>query len=60
MHAAVQIVVGMAEDPSKVTEAAAEEMNAKAENGERLANEYLQKLEAAVSATYPDLLGEAQ
>lgn len=58
MHAAVTMVLDIAEDPSKATEAGADEMMAKAEKGEQLANEYLQKLETAVAAKYPDLLGQ--
>lgn len=58
MHGAVTMVLALAEDPSKATEAMADEMMAKAEKGEALANEYLQKLEAAVAAKYPDMLGQ--
>ncbi len=58
MIAAVEIIRGIAEDPSTATEAKANEMTAKAEEGERLANEYVARLEQVLTERYPQLMEE--
>lgn len=58
MAAAVEIIEGIALDPSTATEAKADEMTAKAENAEKLANDYVEKLQSTIEATYPEMLEE--
>lgn len=58
MIAAVDIIRDIAEDPSTATEEKADEMTAKAEEGERLANEYVTRLEQVLTERYPELMEE--
>lgn len=56
MHSAVDIILSVAENPSMVTLEASDEMTASAESSEKLADQYLAEMEAAITARYPDLL----
>ncbi len=58
MIAAIQIIDDIADDPSLATMEKAKEMTAKAESGEKLANEYVAKLEQILAEKYPELLEE--
>lgn len=58
MAAAVEIIEGIALDPSTATEEKADEMTAKAENAEKLANEYVEQLQGVIQEKYPEMLEE--
>ena len=58
MVGAIEILDGIAKDPSTATVAKADDMTAKAENGEKLAGEYVQELERILNEKYPQLLEE--
>ena len=58
MAGAVEIIEGIALDPATATEEKADEMTAKAENAEKLAEEYVQKLQATIEAKYPEMMAE--
>lgn len=60
MGASVDGVASVANDPSKATVRLSEDIAAHATNGERLATEYVEKLEAAVRAAYPDLADDVR
>lgn len=55
---AVSMIQEIAADPSKATMARLSEMDEKASEGERLANEYAQKLEEVLAEKYPEMLEE--
>ncbi len=56
MVGAVDLIRGMAADPSSATIQKADEMTVKAENGERLANEYVAELELVLEEKYPEMM----
>ncbi len=56
MVGAVDLIRGMAADPSTATIQKADDMTAKAENGERLANEYVAELELVLAEKYPEMM----
>lgn len=58
MTGAIGIIDQIADDPSLATMEKANEMTAKAESGEKLANEYVTKLEQILAEKYPELLEE--
>ena len=58
MIAAIEIIDNIADDPSLATMEKSKEMTQKAENGEKLANEYVAKLEQILQERYPELLEE--
>jgi hypothetical protein len=59
MVAAVDIIRAISEDATLATKEKGDEMTAHAEEGERLANEYVQKLEQVLQEKYPEMMEEA-
>jgi len=60
MGASVDGVASVANDPSKATVELSEDIAEHATNGERLATEYVEKLETAVRGAYPDLADDVR
>jgi|GEM_PF-4481230 len=58
MAGAIDIIRGIANDPESATMQKAQEMTAKAENGEELANAYVADIEAILTAKYPEMMEE--
>ncbi len=58
MTAAVEIIVNIAHDPTTASMEKAQDMTANAENAEKLAGEYVQKLQSRLEEKYPELLQE--
>lgn len=58
MAEAIGIIRGMANDPESATMQKAQEMTARAENGEELANAYVADIEAILTARYPEMMAE--
>lgn len=56
---AVAIIRSIANDAALATEAAVNDMIAKAEEGERLANEYVEQLEQVLTEQFPAMMEEA-
>ena len=59
MVEAIGIIDEIAADPSQGTMERAEEMTAKATEGERLANQYVAQLEAILREKYPEMVADA-
>lgn len=58
MLTAVDIIRGIAADPSTATYEKANEMTAEAEQGEQLANEYVAEIERILAEKYPEMVEE--
>jgi len=56
MVEAIDIINGIAKDPSTVSAQLAKDMTAKAQEGERLANEYVTALERVLTEKYPEMI----
>lgn len=58
MIAVIDIVRDVAEDPAAATEEQSDEMMAKAESADALANEYVQELERVLAEKFPEMVEE--
>lgn len=58
MVGAIDIIRGIAEKPDSATMEKADEMTAMAENGEKLANDYVEEIEKILNEKYPEMMEE--
>lgn len=58
MSAAVEIIDGIAKDPTTASIEKGDEMTAKATSAEALANEYVDKLQETLETKYPEMMEE--
>lgn len=58
MVGAVDVMRGIADDPSTATYELANEMTSKAAEGEALANSYVEEVETVLDARYPEMMQE--